>query len=406
MFSQRQLFLRHLAQTSDAPLMLEIERAEGMYLYDTYGKAYMDLIAGIGVSALGHRHPKIIQAIQNQLDKYLHTLVYGEFILSPQVQLATLLAQHLPPNLQSVYLTNSGTEATEGAMKVAKRYTGRSHIIAARNAYHGSTQGAMSLNSDDYFTQAFRPLLPDIDWINFNNIDELDKINDKTAAVIIETVQAEVGICPPLMLTTSSRQGATVSFMKKLRERCTEVGALLILDEIQAGMGRTGTLWAFEQYDIVPDVLLLAKGLGGGMPIGAFIGSKEIMTTLSHDPVLGHISTFGGHPLSSAAAFATLQTILETDLIAQVKRKENLFLQYLVHPKIKAVRSAGLWLAVEVESFEYLQKIIHYCLHKGLITDWFLFNNRSLRIAPPLIISEKNIEWACGIILEALDKND
>jgi acetylornithine/succinyldiaminopimelate/putrescine aminotransferase len=395
MFSQRQLFLRHLAQTSDAPLMLEIERAEGMYLYDTEGKAYMDLIAGIGVSALGHRHPKIIQAIQNQLDKYLHTLVYGEFILSPQVQLATLLAKHLPPNLQSVYLTNSGTEATEGAMKVAKRYTGRSHIIAARNAYHGSTQGAMSLNSDDYFTQAFRPLLPDIDWINFNNIDDLEKINDKTAAVIIETVQAESGISPP-----------SVFFLKKLRERCDEVGALLILDEIQAGMGRTGTLWAFEQYDIVPDVLLLAKGLGGGMPIGAFIASPEIMTTLTHDPVLGHISTFGGHPLSSAAAFATLQTLLETDLIEQVKRKENLFLQYLVHPKIKAVRSAGLWLAVEVESFEFLQKIIQYCLQKGLITDWFLFNNRSLRIAPPLIISEHDIEWACSIILEALDKND
>jgi acetylornithine/succinyldiaminopimelate/putrescine aminotransferase len=395
MFSQRQLFLRHLSQTSDAPLMLEIERAEGMYLYDIEGKAYMDLIAGIGVSALGHRHSKIIQAIQNQLDKYLHTLVYGEFVLSPQVQLATLLAQHLPSNLQSIYLTNSGTEATEGAMKVAKRCTGRSRIIAARNAYHGSTQGAMSLNSDDYFTQAFRPLLPDIDWINFNNIDDLIKINDKTAAVIIETVQAESGICPP-----------SVFFIKKLRERCTEVGALLILDEIQAGMGRTGTLWAFEQYDIVPDVLLLAKGLGGGMPIGAFIASTEIMTTLTHDPVLGHISTFGGHPLSSAAAFATLQTLLSTDLIQQVKRKENLFLQYLVHPKIKAVRSAGLWLAVEVENFEFLQKIIQYCLQKGLITDWFLFNNRSLRIAPPLIISEKDIEWACGIILEALDKND
>ncbi len=392
MFSQRQLFLRHLAQTSDAPLMLEIERAEGMYLYDTSGKPYMDLIAGIGVSALGHRHPNIVQAIQNQLDKYLHTLVYGEFILSPQVQLATLLAKLLPANLQSVYLTNSGTEATEGAMKVAKRYTGRSGIIAARNAYHGSTQGAMSLNSDDYFTQAFRPLLPNIDWINFNNIDDLDKINNKTAAVIIETVQAEAGICTP-----------SVFFIKKLRERCTEFGALLILDEIQAGMGRTGTLWAFEQYNVVPDILLLAKGLGGGMPIGAFIGSTEIMTTLTHDPVLGHISTFGGHPLSSAAAFATIDTLLETDLIQQVKRKEGLFLKYLVHPKIKAVRSAGLWLAVEVESFDVLQKIIHYCLQKGLITDWFLFNNRCLRIAPPLIISEQDIEWACGIILEAFE---
>ncbi len=393
MLSQRQLFLRHVAQTSDAPLMLEIDYAEGMYIFDTSGKPYMDLIAGIGVSAIGHRHPSLLKAIHKQLDKYLHTLVYGEFVLSPQVQLATLLSENLPDSLSSVYFTNSGTEATEGAMKLAKRFTGRAQIIAARNAYHGSTQGAMSLNSDDYFTQAYRPLLPDIAWITFNDFKDIKKITTRTAAVIIETVQAESGIISP-----------HVDYIKKLKERCQEVGALLILDEIQAGMGRTGRLWAFQQYDIVPDILLLAKGLGGGMPIGAFIASKDIMHTLTHDPVLGHITTFGGHPLSSAAALATLQTLLETDLIAQVPAKEILFKTLLVHPKIKAVRSAGLWLAVELDSFEVLQKVIHACLHEGLITDWFLFNNRSLRIAPPLIISEEEIRWACEIILQAIDK--
>jgi acetylornithine/succinyldiaminopimelate/putrescine aminotransferase len=393
MLSQRQLFLRHLAQTSDAPLMLEIDRAEGMYLFDTAGKRYMDLIAGIGVSALGHRHPSVVKAIQTQLDKYLHTLVYGEFVLAPQVQLATLLSQNLPKSLDSVYLTNSGTEATEGAMKLAKRFTGRSQIIAARNAYHGSTQGAMSLNSDEYFTQAYRPLLPDIEWITFNGFNDIEKITSRTAAVIIETVQAESGIFTPQK-----------EYLEKLKKRCEEVGALLILDEIQAGMGRTGSLWAFQQYNVVPDVLLLAKGLGGGMPIGAFIASNIIMHTLTHEPVLGHITTFGGHPLSSAAALATLQTLLETDLIAQVLKKELLFKKLLVHPQIKAVRSAGLWMAVELESFDILQSVIQACLKKGLITDWFLFNNRSLRIAPPLIITEEEINWACAIILQALNE--
>jgi acetylornithine/succinyldiaminopimelate/putrescine aminotransferase len=408
MLSQRQLFLRHLAQTSDAPLMLEIDHAEGMYLFDTKGKRYMDLIAGIGVSCLGHRHPSVMKAIQEQMDKYLHTLVYGEFVLAPQVQLSTLLAQNLPVHLNSVYLTNSGTEATEGAMKLAKRFTGRSQIIAARNAYHGSTQGAMSLNSDDYFTQAYRPLLPDIDWINFNNFTDIDKITNRTAAVIIETVQAESGIFKP-QIGANPCEGCTnktcLCYLKKLKERCETVGALLILDEIQAGMGRTGSLWGFQQYNIEPDVLLLAKGLGGGMPIGAFISSKKIMDTLTHEPVLGHITTFGGHPLSSAAALATLKTLLETDLIAQVPAKEILFKTLLVHPKIKAVRSAGLWLAVELESFDVLQKVIQDCLKNGLITDWFLFNNCSLRIAPPLIITEEEIKWACSVILEALDKN-
>ena len=392
MLSQRQLFLRHLAQTSDAPLMLEIDHSEGMYLFDTEGVQYMDLIAGIGVSSLGHRHPKVLQAIHNQLDKYLHTIVYGEFVLSPQVQLATLLAAHLPPNLSSVYFTNSGTEACEGAMKLAKRYTGRSEIISMKNAYHGSTQGALSLNSDTYFTQPFRPLLPDVRHITFDCEYCLRQITERTAAVVVETVQAEAGIYPP-----------SVNYLFLLRKRCNEVGAMLILDEVQVGMGRTGTLWGFSQHNFVPDILLLAKGLGGGMPIGAFISSSEIMQTLTNDPVLGHITTCGGHPVSCAAALATLKILVETDLISEVKNKEILFKKLLVHPKIKTVRSAGLWLAVELENFEILQKVIQRCLKNGLITDWFLFNSKSLRIAPPLIISEAEIEWASNVIVEAIE---
>jgi acetylornithine/N-succinyldiaminopimelate aminotransferase len=392
MISQRQLFLHHVAQTSDAPLMLEIDRAEGCYLYDTEGVAYLDLIAGISVSVLGHRHPNVQHAIEKQVGKYWHTLVYGEFVLSPQVELATLLSRLLPDNLDSVYFTNSGTEATEGAMKLAKRATGRTEIIAMKNAYHGSTQGAMSLNSDTYFTQAYRPLLPDIQHITFDCEMCLLQITERTAAVILETVQAESGIYAP-----------SLGYLKAIRQRCTDVGALLILDEIQAGMGRTGTLWAFEQHGVTPDILLLAKGLGGGMPIGAFIAAKELMWSLTNNPVLGHITTFGGHPVSCAAALATLKTLVESDLIGQVKAKEALFLTRLVHPKIRAIRSVGLWIAVELRDFDEIQRVIKSCLAAGLITDWFLFNNRSLRIAPPLTISEKEIEWACAVILQALD---
>ncbi len=399
MLTQRQLFLRHVAQTSEAPLALEIESAEGMHLQTVDKQQVMDLIAGISVSVLGHRPPSVQKAVEVQLNKYWHTLVYGEFVLAPQVQLATLLADNLPPTLNSVYFTNSGTEATEGAMKLAKRATGRSEIIAMKNAYHGSTQGAMSLNSDEYFTQAYRPLLPDIQWLTFNNFIDLEKITHKTAAVIVETVQAESGIYSPLKKSEN-----TEGYLFALKKRCKEVGALLILDEIQAGMGRTGTLWAFEQYGITPDVLLLAKGLGGGMPIGAFIADRALMQTLTNEPVLGHITTFGGHPISCAAALATLQTLLESDLMAQVKPKEALFKRLLVHPKIKEVRSAGLWLAVELESFDVLIQVIHECLAQGLLTDWFLFNNRSLRIAPPLIITEVEINWACSVILAAIEK--
>lgn len=400
MLTQRQLFLRHVAQTSDAPLALEIESAEGMFIKTVDNQQVMDLIAGISVSVLGHRPPSVQRAVEAQLNKYWHTLVYGEFVLAPQVQLATLLADNLPPTLNSVYFTNSGTEATEGAMKLAKRATGRSEIIAMKNAYHGSTQGAMSLNSDEYFTQAYRPLLPDIQWLTFNNFIDLEKITHRTAAVIVETVQAESGIYSPIKKSENTEGG----YLFALKKRCKELGTLLILDEIQAGMGRTGTLWAFEQYGITPDVLLLAKGLGGGMPIGAFIADRALMQTFTNEPVLGHITTFGGHPVSCAAALATLEMLLSTDLMSQVKAKEALFKRLLVHPKIKEVRSAGLWLAVELESFDILIKVIHECLRNGLLTDWFLFNNRSLRIAPPLIISEAEIAWACGVILKAIEK--
>ncbi|MCB9302946.1 MAG: aspartate aminotransferase family protein [Lewinellaceae bacterium] len=393
MANLRQLFLQNIAQTSVAPLMLQIERAEGMYLYDPDGKAYLDLIAGIGVSGLGHRHPRVVEAAKAQLDQYLHTLVYGEFVLAPQVRLAELLARHLPDPLDSVYFVNSGTEATEGAMKLAKRHTGRFEIVACKKAYHGSTQGAASLMWPKDFTQAFHPLLPGIRHIEYNCEWCLQQITEQTAAVVVETVQGEWGIRPP-----------AEGYLKKLRQRCSEVGALLILDEIQAGYGRTGSLFAFEQYGIVPDILLLAKGMGGGMPIGAFVASREVMSCLSFDPPLGHITTFGGHPVCCAAALATLETLLESDLIQQVKSKEKLFLELLRHPAIVEVRSAGLWLAVELESFDVVQAVIQYCLRQGLITDWFLFNDRSLRIAPPLIITEAQIRWACGVILEAIEQ--
>jgi acetylornithine/succinyldiaminopimelate/putrescine aminotransferase len=389
----RQLFLRHVAQTSDIPLMLDIERAEGCFLYDRNGKTYLDLIAGISVSNVGHRHPKVVKAVKEQLDKYMHTLVYGEFVLDPQVQLAGYLTAHLPPTLDCVYFVNSGSEAVEGAMKLAKRFTGRPEIVACRQAYHGSTQGAASLMSPATFTQAFYPLLPGIRHIDFNREEDLEKITCRTAAIILEAVQAEAGVRLP-------RKG----FLQKVRQRCKETGTLIILDEIQTGFGRTGTLWAFEQHGIVPDVLVLAKGMGGGMPIGAFIASKEIMQVLSHDPPLGHITTFGGHPVCCAAALATFKILMEEHLADQVKRKESLFRQRLVHPAIEEVRSAGLLLAIELADFPTMRRVMLDCLEKGVITDWFLFNDRSLRIAPPLTISENEIEMACHVLLRALDK--
>lgn len=391
--SLRQLFLDHLAPTSEFPLMLEIEKAEGVYLYDTANKQYIDLIAGIGVSSLGHRHPKVVEAIKHQTDKYLHTMVYGEYVLSPQVELATYLSSLLPTNLNSVYFTNSGAEATEGAMKLAKRYTGKYEIIAAKNAYHGSTQGAASLMSDPFFNQAYRPLLPGIDFIEFNNFDDINKINHQTAAVILEPVQAENGIHLP-----------NENYLAAIRKRCDETNTLLIFDEIQTGCGRTGKMFAFEHYNVVPDILLLAKGLGGGMPIGAFISSKEIMQSLSKNPLLGHITTFGGHPVSCSAALATLQTIQNQAIYQSVPSKTELFIQLLQHSLIKEIRNMGLIMAIELDSFEIVQKVINSCLKKGVIIDWFLFNNKSLRIAPPLIISEQEIKTACQKIIESMDE--
>lgn len=396
MITQRQLFLNHVAQTSDAPLMLEIDRAEGVYLYDTEGKAYLDLIAGISVSNLGHRHPKITAAIKAQTDRYLHTLVYGEFVLSPQVQLAHLLQAQLPPTLDCTYFVNSGAEATEGAMKLAKRYTGRHEIVACRQAYHGSTHGALSLMSDPFFTGPFRPLLPGIKHIDFNDAAQLDQITEDTACVIMEPVRAEVGILTP-----------QDDYLKKVKARCEAVGALLVFDEIQVGCGRTGTLFAFEQYGVVPDVLLLAKGFGGGMPLGAFVASKAIMQVLTNNPYLGHITTFGGHPVSCAAGLASLQVLVdEPEWVAQVKQKEALFLELLQHKAIQEVRSAGLLMGVELPSYPFVLNVIQECLKVGLVSDWFLFNAAAIRIAPPLIITEEQIRAACDILLAAIDKTD
>ena len=387
-------FLRHVAQTSPAPMGLEIAGGEGVYLIDTSGKRYLDLIAGIGVSALGHNHPAVVEAVQRQAGTYMHTLVYGEFVLGTQVELATLLCAQLPPSLDNVYFTNSGTEAVEGAMKLAKRVTGRPEIVAATHAYHGSTQGAASLMWPKDFTQAFHPLLPGITHITFNDDASLERITSRTAAVVIETVQAEWGLRKP-----------RPAWIRALRQRCDETGTLLVLDEIQAGMGRTGTLFAFEQYGIVPDILLLAKGFGGGMPLGAFVAGRALMQALTADPVLGHITTFGGHPVSCAAGLASLRYLTDhPGVIASVPAKEALFRRLLVHPRIREIRSAGLWMAVELADFDAVRQVIAGCLSRGLITDWFLFNERSLRIAPPLIITEEEITWACGVILAALDE--
>ncbi len=394
MISQRHLFFKHVAQTNDAPLALEIDRADGIYLYDSSGKSYIDLISGIGVSSLGHNHPKIIEAIHQQSSQYLHTLVYGEFILSPQVQLASLLAQQLPEKLNCSYFVNSGTEATEGAMKLAKRYTGRPKIISCKKAYHGTTHGAMSLMSDAYFTAAYRPLLPHIDHIEFNDPKDLERIDKHTACVIVETVRAEVGI-----------MAAKDNYLQKLRKRCDEVGALLVLDEIQVGCGRTGTLFAFEQYGIVPDILLLAKAFGGGMPLGAFVASKEMMHTFTNNPYLGNITTFGGHPVSCAAALASLKVLCEQkEIINNVEHKANLFRELLQHESIIECRKVGLIMALQFHSYDFVYKVIHECLKIGLITDWFLFNAEAIRIAPPLIITEAQIREACSILINAIDK--
>ncbi|OSZ80831.1 aspartate aminotransferase family protein [Chitinophagaceae bacterium IBVUCB2] len=389
--NQRELFLHHVAQTSTAPLALEIVKAEGCLLFDADGKEYIDLIGGISVANVGHRHPAVIEAIQKQLDAYLHIMVYGEFIESPQVQYAKLLTDYLPVTLNSVYFTNSGAEAVEGAMKLAKRVTNRTQIIAFNNSYHGSTQGALSVMGDEYWRNAYRPLLPDVLHLEYNSFQSLDSITVVTACVIAETVQAEAGVKAP-----------TKEWMQALRKKCTETGTLLILDEIQTGFGRTGKLWGFEHFDISPDILLLGKALGGGMPLGAFIADKVMMDAFTENPMLGHITTFGGHPVCCAAGMAAMKVLLEEGMIKQVQDKAELFKSLLVHPNIKGVHSFGLWFAVEFDSFETNKKVIDACIAEGVLTDWFLFASACLRISPPLIILEDQIKHSSNIILNAL----
>lgn len=392
--NQRALFLQYVAQTSPAPLGIEVKKAEGALLYDVNDKQYIDLIGGISVCNIGHRHPKVVEAIKRQADEYLHVLVYGELIQSPQVKYAQFLVSHLPPSLNSVYFTNSGAEAVEGAMKLAKRVTGRTQIIAFKNAYHGSTQGALSIIGDEYWRNAFRPLLPGIIHADYNSFDALASINKNTACVIAETVQAESGILVP-----------SKEWMMALRRKCNEQGALLVLDEIQAGFGRTGSLWAFEQYGIIPDILLLGKALGGGMPLGAFIADRNLMFKLADNPVLGHITTFGGHPVCCAAGLAGMKALIEEKWIDQVKRKEQLFRKLLVHPAIKSIRSCGLWMAVEFDNFAINKKVIDVAINHGVLTDWFLFAPQCMRIAPPLTIADDQIETASQVIVEAISQS-
>lgn len=388
----RQLFLQHVAQTSTTPLALEIVKAEGCELVDASGKRYIDLIGGISVANTGHRHPKVVEAIKRQLDAYMHVMVYGEFIQSPQVQYAHLLTQHLPSSLNSVYFTNSGAEAVEGAMKLAKRATGRTEIIAFNHSYHGSTQGALSIIGSEYWRNAYRPLLPGIQHLTYNSFEDLSFITRQTACVIAETVQAEGGVRPP-----------TKEWLVALRKHCSETGALLVFDEIQAGFGRTGKLWCFEHFDVVPDILTLGKALGGGLPLGAFISSVEFMNLLADNPVLGHITTFGGHPVCCTAGMAAFQVLLDEDLITGIPAKAELLKKRLQHPAIKAVNVFGLWAAVEFDSFEKCKQVIDRCIEKGVLSDWFLFASNSLRISPPLTISEEQLGRACSIILESID---
>lgn len=394
MLSNRQLFLRYMAQTSDAPLLLEITHAEGVYLFEADGKTYLDLISGISVSSLGHGNPDVKAAIQEQSEKYLHLMVYGELVQSPQVKLAATLGALLPESLNSVFFVNSGSEAVEGALKLAKRVSGRKKIMAVRNAYHGSSHGALSLMSDDSYKKPFEPLLPEIYHIDFNVPESIDQITSEFAALIIEPIQGEAGYMP-----------ADLEYLHALREKCDETGTLLIFDEIQSGMGRSGKLFAFDHYGVIPDILVVAKAFGAGMPLGAFISSRANMSSLTHDPVLGHITTFGGHPLCCAAALAGLNFLMEQKLMAAIPHKEWLFKNLLKHDKIRSISGKGLMLALEFADFEENKRYIDACIGKGLLTDWFLFAPNKMRIAPPLIISEQEIEKACEIILEVLDQN-
>lgn len=386
-------FLRYQAQTTPHPLGLEISHARGSYVYSTGGKKYLDFVAGVSATSLGHCHPAIVHAVKEQLDRYLHVMVYGEYAQGPAVDLTRLLAAHLPPSLSKTYLVNSGTEAIEGSMKLARRATGRTEIIAARSAYHGNTMGSLSLMDYEERVKPFRPLVGDISFIEFNNEEDLKKITSRTAGVILETIQGGAGFIIPKN-----------DYLQKVKQKCEEMGALFILDEIQPGFGRTGKLFGFEHYGVIPDVLVMGKGMGGGLPIGAFTASEELMDSLMDNPKLGHITTFGGNPVISAAALATLKEITETDLMAETLQKEQLVRKLLVHRHILEIRGKGLMLAIITPSEEIASEIILKCQDKGLILFWLLFDKKAVRITPPLTISLEEIEKGCGIILDILNE--
>ncbi|WP_027392206.1 aspartate aminotransferase family protein [Aquimarina latercula] len=386
-------FFTYQAQTTPHPLAMEISHAEGSHIFSTENKKYLDFVAGVSACSLGHKHPRVVNAIKEQLDKYLHVMVYGEYIQKPAVELTKLLASLLPNPLEKTYLTNSGTEAIEGSLKLARRTTGRSEIIAAKLAYHGNTMGSMSVMGFEERKQAFRPLIPDVSFINFNKEADIQSITNKTAGVILETIQGGAGFIEPIN-----------DYLKKVRKRCSEVGALLILDEIQPGFGRTGKLFGFQNYDIIPDIIVMGKGMGGGLPIGAFTASSSMMDQLQDNPKLGHITTFGGNPVIAAAALATLQEITESDLMAATLKKEKLFRSFLVHPLIKEIRGVGLMLALITPSAEITNEIVLRCQDKGLILFWLLFEPKAVRITPPLTISEEEISIGCQIIIDILDE--
>ncbi len=385
-------FFQYQAQTTPHPLALEITRAEGSYIYDSQGKAHLDFVAGVSACSLGHCHPAVVRAVEEQLRNYMHVMVYGEYIQAPSVEYARELGNLLPPPLETTYLVNSGTEAIEGSIKLARRYTGRSQIIAAKNAYHGNTMGSLSLMDYEERKAPFRPLIPDVGFIEFNKEADLDKITRKTAGVILETIQGGAGFIQPAS-----------GYLRAVRERCDEVGALLILDEIQPGFGRTGTLFAFEHFGIVPDILVVGKGMAAGLPVGAFTASREMMASLKDKPMLGHITTFGGNPVIAAAALATLREITGSNLIPDTLKKEALIRQRLKHPLIQEIRGRGLMLCAIMDSSEIANDLVLSCARKGLVLFWLLFEKKAVRITPPLTISEEEIEEGCTLILEVLD---
>jgi len=392
MITNRDIFFKHMGLPSREPLGIEMDHSEGIYMYDKSGKEYIDLVSGVAVSNIGHRHPKVIKAVHDQLDKYMHLMVYGEYVQSPQVKLAKKLVDNLPKNLDSVYFVNSGSEANEGAIKLAKRFTGRTEIVAFKNAYHGGTHGALSVLGNESLKYAFRPLLPEIRFLNFNKFEDLNQITEKTACVIVESIQAEAGIILP-----------ENDYLSTLKNRCEETGTLLILDDIQMGFGRTGKLFSFENFDFIPDILTLAKGMGGGMPIGAFISSKEMMDSLTFNPELGHITTFGGHPVCCAASLANLEVILEEKLAQSANIKGEYFKEALIdHPKIKDIRQIGLMLGLDLGNNEEANQLVKIFIEHGLITDRFLFRPNAFRIAPPLIIKQEEIDKSIDLIKKSL----